>query len=169
MAKSGPDRKKRVEAEAYLVSSYIAWAYPNDQVMVRVRLGIIEPLIYPESLSAEELGMLGSFRRWADAVVIQSDQLILIEGAIRPALGDISQMEGYKLLLPQTPELDRWKALPIRMELVAAIEDPVVSMLARGRGINFIRFTTPETDEYIAQMLPRFQRAPRTGGLIASA
>lgn len=151
-----------------MVSSYIAWAYPNDQVMVRVRLGAIEPRLGQESMTAAELAMVGSFRRWADAVVIQANQLILIEGAIRPSLGDISQMLGYKLLMPLTPELDQWKTLPIRMELVAAIEDPVVSMLARDHGINFIMFTTPETDEYIGKILPRFQRAPRAGGLIPS-
>lgn len=151
------------------MSSYIAWAYPYNQAMIRVRLGAIEPLIYPEELTPEDYAMLGIFRRWADAIVIQTNQLVLIEGAIRPNLGDISQLEGYRLLIPVTPELEKWKALPVKLELVAAIEDPVVSLMARNRGITFIKFTTPQTDDYIKQMLPRFQRAPQAGGLIPSS
>lgn len=152
-----------------MVSSYIAWAYPDDRVMVRVRLGAIEPLLGQDTMTAAELAMVGSFRRWADAIVIQDNQLILIEGAIRPSLGDISQLEGYKMLMPLTPELDQWKTLPIRMELVAAIEDPVVSAMAINRGIHFIMYTTPETDEYLASILPRFARAPRAAGLNPSS
>ena len=75
-------------------------------------------------------------------------------------------MRGYELLIGITPELEQWRALPHRLELVGAIDDPVVRMLAEQDGIHYIIFSTPETDQYIDMILPRFRQAPRPGGLI---
>jgi len=161
MAKRGDERKARVEAEAHLVSSYIAFAYPDDYSMQRVRLGPIEPQLPIEELTESEFAMVGSFRRWADAIVIQANQLVLIEGAIRPSTGDPATILLYSRRIKSTPELLKWRDLPVRMELVIAIEDPEVSQIAYELGVNVIRYTTPETDAYIATIMPRFQRPTR--------
>jgi hypothetical protein len=168
MAKSGPDRKRREEAEAGLVSAYLQQYYPDDLTMTHVRLGAIQSELPPGTLTDSELALAGQFRRWADALVVRQYELVLIEGAIRPALGDISILMGYALLLKVTPELVRYRDLPLRIELVAAIEDPVVSMMAYQQGINFVLFTTPEVDDYISRQLPRFRRAPQDGGILES-
>ena len=75
MAKRGEERQPRIEAEALLVAAYIAQFYPNDLAMFRVRLGMIEPKLGQENMTATEMAMVGSFRRWADAIVIQDTSL----------------------------------------------------------------------------------------------
>jgi hypothetical protein len=165
MGKRGPERKKRVEAEAALVSAYVDQFYPADRVMIRVSLGAIEPKLPVEELEPEELYLSGRYRRWADALVIRADRLILIEGAIRPSLGDISILKGYARLVPLTPELGSLAKLPIELQLVGAVYDPVVERLCHEEGIKYIQFTTDETEAYLDTILPRHRSTPRSGGL----
>jgi hypothetical protein len=145
--------------EMRLVSEFLAKYYPNYETRTRVRLGAIHPELHPETLSESEKSMVGVFRRWADAIVIMPDKLVLIEAAIRPSPGDISQIELYEHLLPLTPELEEFRALPIEKLLVFAIEDPVVVAMARERGINTRYFRPGWVDEYLDILYPRERRA----------
>jgi len=159
-------RKKRIEAEAALVSAYVQWAYPDDYAIFRVSLGRIETKTPVEELEPGELELLGRYRRWADAIVIKPEKLILIEGAIRPALGDVSTILGYSRLIPLTPELEPYKELPRQLELVGAIYDPVVDLLCRESGIRYIQFTTTEVEQYLKQIPYRHRQPPRPSGLV---
>jgi len=94
--------------------------------------------------------------------VIMPDRLILIEAKIRPNPGVISQLELYEHLLPFTPELAEHKRKPIEKVLLCAINDPVVTSMARNRGIKVVQFRPPWVDEYMKIIFPRERRAPLT-------
>ena len=103
--------------------------------------------------------LVGVFRRWADALVILPDRLLLIEGKILPQPGVISQLKLYAELIPKTPELAEHKHKPIEMVLVCAIEDPLISELARREGITVRIFHPAWVDEYMKILHPR-ERTP---------
>jgi len=145
-----------------MVSEYLAKHYPNYPTKTRVRVGSIHPDLKPGTLSEAEQRMVGVFRRWADAVVFMPNKLILIEAAIRPNPGKISQLELYEHLLPKTPELAEHKRKPIEKVLLFAIEDPVVVSLAREKGIKAVYFRPRWIDEYLEVLYPRERRAPLT-------
>jgi len=158
-----PNEKRQWQPrEMRLVSEFLAKHYSNYETRTRVRLGAIHPELHPETLSESEKAMVGVFRRWADAIVIMPDRLIIIEAAIRPSPGDISQIELYEHLIPLTPELDEFRSLPIEKVLVFALEDPVVVAMARERGIRAIYFKPPWIDDYLAILYPRERRATLT-------
>lgn len=149
-----------------MISEYIAFRYPSAISWQRVRLGIYEPETPLGELTASEIRAIGVWRRWADAVVISPRELIVIEGAIRPELGDISKLEGYLRLVPLTPELHPYLPRIIVGELVYAIEDPLVVAMARERGLRPVQFKPLWLDEYLKVLFPRERRAPKTGGLL---
>jgi hypothetical protein len=148
--------------EMRLVAEYLAKNYPNNETRTRVRVGSIHPELKPEQLSPAEKRAVGVWRRWADALVIMRHKIILIEAAIRPSPGDISQLELYKHLLPKTPELADHKGKTIEMVLLFALEDPVIVELARERGIKVVYFHPPWIDDYLKLLYPRERRAPLT-------
>ncbi len=147
------------------MASFCAQYFKGYEVMVRVRLGQIELSVPGLEYTPGELAMVGSFRRWADAIAVSETEAVLIEGAIRPAPGDISTLQVYRRLIDFTPELQYLKGKAISMVLVAAIEDPVVRVIAAEAGIKYVVYSTPATDTCISALFPRFQRPPRAGGL----
>lgn len=149
--------------ELRMLSEFLAENYPGDDYRTRIRLGKIQPRIEGTFLTEEERLHLGVFRRWADALVIQPDRLILIEAKIRPQPGVISQLQLYKRLVPNTPELQRFLDRPLEMLLVYAIQDALLIEMAREAGIKCIHYRPEWIDEYIAELYPRERRATRPG------
>ncbi len=112
-------------------------------------------------MTPEEKAMVGSWRRWADAVVYPPPDWILIEAAIRPNPGKISQLELYALLLPHTPELPYKTDEPLRQILLYAIEDPATTFLARKHGIEAIQYKPTWLPAYLRLLLRRETRGSK--------
>jgi hypothetical protein len=148
--------------ELRLISEFVAQEYTESTYQLRVRLGKIQPRVDGQFTDTAEERMLGVFRRWADAIVYLPDRLILIEAAIRPDPGKISQLELYERLIPNTPELQHVKHLPVEKLLLYAIPDHVLIELAREHGITCRQYRPPWIEEYLAELFPRERRSPHT-------
>jgi len=154
--------RKYEPREMKLVSEYLAEKYPNDRTLTRVRLGAIHPSLLSEKYTDEEKAMLTVWRRWADAIVIRKEEVILIEAAILPSPGDISILLTYSYLFRYTPEFSDVRNLPVKMELVSAIEDPVVTNLARSVGIRTVIYAPEWIYEYLGTLSGRKRRPTLT-------
>ena len=147
--------------EMKMVQEYMREHHAKARRLTRVRLGntILEREM--RGLTAEEARMLVVWRRWADAVAIYPDHVVLVEGSIRPDPGDPSKLELYRELLPQTPELaEQIRGKPVMLELVTSIHDPAVERMCRERGIKYVLFTPPWIPDYLKLLYPRERRAP---------
>lgn len=156
------DEKKRVwqPREMRLCSEYCSLYHYKGRILTRVRLGPFPSELLKYVSAEEEANMVTVWRRWADAIVIYPDKVILIECAIRPNPGKIAQLELYKQLYYKTPEFDSIKHLPLEMELVYAIEDPATVELAKQKGIRTVYYKPIWIEEYINQLYPRERRGP---------
>lgn len=134
--------------------------------MFDFRLGAIETELPADGLTQEELNIIGATRRFADAVVVRSTELIIIEGAIRPDLGKVSILHGYSRLVKVTPELIPFRDLPLRMELVGCIYDPVIDQVCREWNIKLVTWTTSASLAYIQRLAASMARAPKSGGFV---
>jgi hypothetical protein len=148
--------------EMKMVSEYLAKKYQKYQSATRVRLGMLHPELGVNLSEAEKKSLMGSFRRWADAIVITPTTLILIEASILPDPGKISQLQLYERLLKLTPEYSEYMNRDIRKELVVAIEDPVLIQLAREQNIRVVVFTPDWISDYISTLAGRERQAPKT-------
>ena len=152
--------------EQEMAAAYLAERFPQAITLTRVRLGSIPTTELLPLLEDHEVRMMSVFRRWADAIAITSDTLYLMEMAIRPNPGKISQIQLYRRLLPHTSELQQYLPREIAMQLVYAVEDPVIVIMAREAGIQPVFFRTPAVEEYLKIIFPRERRAPRAPGEI---
>ncbi len=133
------------------MSEWLTLTYPNDRVQQQVRLGAYKPHIPTVGLNQAEMRALGVFRRFADALVYRKTELHLIEASIPSHPGYVSQLQLYRRLLTMTPELADYAALPVKMIYLVAMEDPVVTAMARDAGIEVVVFTPPWIPEYWAK------------------
>lgn len=142
-----------------LVSEYVARFYAGFESRFHVHLGSVPPRIAGRFASDQTKRLVGVFRRWADALIVMDDRLVLIEAKILPQPGVISQLLLYRDLLPKTPELSDVSQLPIEMLLLCAVEDRLISDMARNQGIRVVIFYPTWIDEYL-QILQPWEKTP---------
>jgi hypothetical protein len=128
--------------------------------MQRVRVGRIPDELPVQGLSEVEFRLLGVWRRWVDAVVFDPPRVILIEGAVLPDPGDVSQLELYLRLFPQTPEFADFRTAPLEGHLVYGVDDPTIRGLARERGMTVHIFQPSWLGSYLLTRLPGHRRPP---------
>src|SRR4051812_44250118 len=97
-------RKKSEPVERAYVVAYVRTAYPDSQVLFNARLGPIPDKFAGMDLTGLSSNIFKVFNRYADAVVIQPDKLILVEGKMVDILPAIGQIMFYRFLLAKTPE-----------------------------------------------------------------
>ncbi len=140
--------------EQRLVSEYLARFHPDHESRTHVHLWSTPPRLKGQYATDKEERLVGVFRRWADAIVFLPDRLILIEGKILPQPGVISQLSLYEDLIPKTPELAEHREKPIVKMLVCAIEDKLISALARREGVQVRIFHPAWINEYMKIVHP---------------
>jgi len=150
--------------EMEMLGEWLAARHPGARVMTHVRLGPDAGGSLHPGLSPEERRLLGaSFRRWADAVVVDGGQLLVVETAMVPSPGDISLVDTYLLLVDVTPELQELRPLPRRGVLVWAVDDPYSRQVAIKNGLSVELFKPSNFLEWLSTKRAREQRSPRTG------
>ena len=154
--------------EMRMVAEYIERTYPDDVVFMRLRLGSLVPDGPRPDLTKEEMAMLGVFRRWADAVVITPTELIVVEASLRSDTGDPSKLIVYGRLVPHTAELQEFSDRRLQLELVVAVEDPVVRQVAQELGIRCRVYEPKWFPQYLAQLHRRERRPTQARGLLAT-
>jgi len=75
--------------------------------------------------------------RWADAVAFYKDHIVVIEAKVRNPMKGVYDLDVYRDLVPETPELARWPSTQVKYRLVAPLEDPIVRKKADSLGIEY--------------------------------
>ena len=141
-----------------MVQEWLIRTYPEDQKWTRVRVGKLAPdMLTPIETSAEERAATG-WRRWVDAIVVTKEKVILIEAAIRPNPGKISQLELYEELFGMTPEFARYWDWDRELVILYAIEDPATVYLARKKGMRCVQYVPAWLEAYLPLLYPRERR-----------
>jgi hypothetical protein len=154
-----PRTAKRQARELKLLAEYNAIHYPGATIYQQQRLGPIDaPPVTPAGSTLPK-NFYGSLRRWADAVVILPDAVIIQEATIGADFGKISMLQLYARLASNTPELAPFRGRPVRLEIVCAVPDPALAEQCRSEGIAFSVFTPPWVLDYLSSIFPREGRA----------
>jgi len=157
------ERAKRREWEAEYVSEYCSRIFPGTPVVFHCRLGTWPGPLTAGELTAEEQAMLRVRMRWADAVVIEPNRLIVVEGKLRASefLKGLGELQLYTHLAAHTPEFEKFKDRAVVGRLLLPFEDPVVALIARQNNIEVAIFKPSFWAEYLTAIQPRQARAIR--------
>lgn len=148
------DKRNWEPREQRLVSEFVAEFYGEHESRTHVHLGSIPERLRGKFAKGEDLGPLTPLMRWADALVFMPDHVVLIEAKILPQPGVISQLLLYEELIPKSQHLGEHKDKPVEKRLVCAIEDPLISELARRSGIRVIIYRPKWIDAYLKVLHP---------------
>ena len=95
----------------------------------RVRLGQVA--------TKEEAKYYKVILRWCDAIFIEDSIVYIVEAKLRPDLGTIGQLEGYKELFIVTPEFQQYWNYPVKMILLSSYLDLNIAELCRKKDIAY--------------------------------
>jgi len=114
-------------------------------------------------LSQEEQAMLRVRMRWADAVVIQPERILVIEAKLRASeyLKGLGELQVYTHLVSHTPEFKDLRPRTVAGRLVIPIQDPVVDLIARQGKLEVAVYKPSFWTEYTAILQPRQTRSIR--------
>lgn len=115
------------QKESVLLTKWLAAFHRTSPQWKRVRLGI--------PANPEEAKLYSVLLRWADAVFLDDGFVYIVEAKLRPDLGSIGQLEGYKELFSVTPEFIAYQKWPIKMILLSPVMDFGVAQIASKKGI----------------------------------
>ena len=146
--------------EMQLLTEWLIKNYSHTRWQTRVRLGSPHPDLTQGPMTESQERMVGSWRRWADAVVFDGDKVLIVEAAIRPNPGKISQLQLYDQLFSATPEYrEHWQKTR-ELVLLYGVEDPALVTLARKQGIRCVEYVPEWLPQYLSILYPRERRAP---------
>lgn len=117
------------QKESVLLTKWLKTFHRTDPQWKRVRLG--------EVADHEEAKYYKVILRWADAIFLKDGFVNIVEAKLRPSLGAIGQLEGYKKLFPVTPEFSQYKKWPIKLILLSAYLDLNIVELCKDKGIKY--------------------------------
>jgi len=157
------ERRPRREWEAEYVAEYCQTAFPGQRVIYHCRLGTWPTSLTAEELTPEEQAMLRVRMRWADAIILLPEKILVVEGKLRASefLKGLGELQLYVHLVPHTEEFLAWKGTPAVGRLLIPIPDPVVEAIARQQGIETAVYKPKFWREFLTAIQPRQARAIR--------
>lgn len=115
------------QKESILLVQWLAKFHRTDLQWRRVRLGQVA--------TKEEAKYYKVILRWCDAIFIKDGFVNIVEAKLRPSLGVIGQLQGYKELFAVTPEFKQYWNYPIKMLLLSAHLDLNIAELCKKKDI----------------------------------
>ena len=122
--------------ESDLVNKWISTFHRTALQWRRVRLGQVA--------TKEEANMYKVILRWTDAIFIEDGTVNIVEAKLRPDLGTIGQLEGYRDLFRVTPEFSQYAEWPIKLILLTPVLDLNIVDICTKRGITYENWIPPQ-------------------------
>ena len=115
--------------ESDLVNKWVSTFHRTALQWRRVRLGQVA--------TKEEAKMYSVILRWADLIFVENGEVNIVEAKLRPNLGTIGQLEGYRELFKVTPEFQQYWNYPINLILLTSYLDLNMVELCTKKGIRY--------------------------------
>lgn len=117
------------QKESVLLTKWLAEFHRTNLQWKRVRLGQVA--------NPEEAKLYKVILRWCDAIFIHDSVVYIVEAKLRPDLGTIGQLEGYKELFVITPEFSQYWNWPVKLILLSPVLDLNIAELCKKKEITY--------------------------------
>jgi len=135
----------RREIERRLAAEWMAENFPDQPYFLNFPLGRAP---FPPMPGVAEF----PWRRRVDGLAIKRGKIILVGFKVWKPMDGIDKHPVYKALVPNTPELAQWRALPVEMWLVTPRPTPPVRGAAQAMGIKIIEVKGGWIDEVVQRI-----------------
>lgn len=115
------------QKESVLLTKWLAKFHRTSLQWKRQRLGQVA--------NPQEAKIYSVILKYCDAVFIEDGYVHIVEAKLRPNLGVIGQLEGYKKLFPVTPEFFHYWNWNIKMILLTPVLDLNIVELCKDKNI----------------------------------
>lgn len=136
--------------ESRLIAEYVAVTFPRDRVTLRAPLGPPIPETGDLPGVTQRVRASRPWRLEVDAVVVRADNILLIEAKVNNALDGMAKLPFYGLLVDDTPELEPWRGLEVRLRLVVPIMTRWLEILGQRTAIEVDLYRPPWIEGYLA-------------------
>ncbi len=132
-----------------MIAEYMAERFGGSWYRLGQPLGPVPGLEPGETARARVIGLARPWRPEVDAAAVQDGKLWIIEAKILKVVAGLGSLEVYANLVDQTPELERYRDLPIRKLLVVAHVTPQLDPAAARLGTEIDVFRPPWLVVYV--------------------
>ena len=138
-------KQTRINWERILAHEYTEKFYPEIPHWYRIEVGAI-PGDGSDPIYAKT-------RRWADCVLRMPDHMLILEFKMKAEPSVVSQLEHYQFLLPETPLFKKYRELPVKIKVVAAMIDGNARDFIASRGIEVEMYKPTNFDQWYKQTI----------------
>lgn len=156
-------KRRNLFAESRLVSEYLADRYKGAQWFVNLRIGATEVMAGIDYTDPGQVGLVRNRNRFADAVVVTPTEVVVLEVTMYRADAKVGQLQGYMLVVRETPALKPYLDRPFFGELVSGQHDAVAEAICRRVGLRYVHYEPAWIDNFYAAYPDRKRRAPHVG------
>lgn len=150
--------RRRQQASTQLLHEYLALRFPGVWTRYEMKLGPTVKTAPGLILTPAIEALLRRSNRYADAIVVTSEWIWVIESKMVAIAGALAQLEEYYALAPQSPELKPFLNRGLRMMLLVAVTDDYVQTAATLKGIEVVIFSPQWAANYVAEKYMRPNR-----------
>lgn len=147
------------QRERALLAAYIRQAFPAAQVRFNCALGMVPYDLVAQMGRTQALRYYRRLRPTVDAIAIQDHTITLIETKIYRWLDGLAKLPIYGLMAMDTPELEEFAGYKGELQLVIPFAQANILRYAKLLDVQVVEFSIPEIDDYIANVVPRYQTA----------
>jgi len=155
--------------EMRLIAEFCAQRWPEGGYRLRAPLGPIPEAVREAVRPEKWIGAARPFRPEVDALKVEPNRIVLMEAKIFRIMDGLAKLPIYASLVPETPELERYRGLPIEMWLVVCWTAPWLEAAARRVGVRIHLFRPAWIEDYVKEIHRywtkeyRIERAKRLG------
>jgi len=141
--------RRRVPASTRMLHEWAKLTHANDQIFYELKLGPTAQHVIGKLDDPKLVNMLRVTNWYADATIVTENEILVVEAAVAPNPGKISQLEHYRDLVLDTPLLKDYPSRALGMVLLFGFGDSAIVPRAQLRGIRVEIFTPAWLHEYL--------------------
>jgi hypothetical protein len=151
-------KRTRTPASTRMLQEWVGLRYPGAQVWYELRLGPTSRDLIGVTVSPNLEAMLRVANWYADAVIYDGNELVLVEAKIEPNPSALGQVLWYYQLIRTTPVLSTYATAPVVPVVLFGEDDATLNAWVRSMGIRVELYTPPWIAEYLVNRQFRNRR-----------
>lgn len=142
-------KRRLVQASTTLLAEWCALYHPSKTVLYEHRLGPVPQSAIGVQVTPAIARMLARSNSYADALIVDDSQLLVVEAKVIALPGAISQVVYYSRLVPQTIDLAPYRALKVTALVLSAVDNPIVAAMANEQGVLYQVYSPQWISDYL--------------------